>query len=132
MLETLTDYDARSVMAQRFVPEIVDGDKRILLVDGEPIPHALARIPPPGETRANLAVGGQGHGVDLSERDRWICEQVGPVLNAKGLLFVGLDVIGDFLTEINVTSPTCIRELDAIYEINISAKLMDCIAVRLR
>ncbi len=132
VLETLTDYDARSVMAQRFVPEIVDGDKRILLVDGEPIPHALARIPPPGETRANLAVGGQGHGVDLSERDRWICEQVGPVLNAKGLLFVGLDVIGDFLTEINVTSPTCIRELDAIYEINISAKLMDCIAVRLR
>ncbi|GMQ90670.1 MAG: glutathione synthase [Gammaproteobacteria bacterium] len=132
VLETVTGYDSRSVMVQRYVPEIVDGDKRILLIDGEPVPYALARIAPAGETRANLAVGGKGHGVELSERDQWICEQVRDRLRDRGLMFVGLDVIGDFLTEINVTSPTCVRELDKIYDINISAQLMDCIAARLQ
>ncbi|MFQ5761251.1 MAG: glutathione synthase, partial [Acidiferrobacterales bacterium] len=132
VIETLTAHESRFAMAQRFVPEIVDGDKRILLIDGEPIPYALARTPPPGETRANLAVGGKGHGVALSDRDRWICEQVASTLKEKGLLLVGLDIIGDYLTEINVTSPTCIREIDAIYDINISAKLMDCVAARLQ
>jgi hypothetical protein len=130
VLETVTAYDSRSVMVQRFVPEIVDGDKRILLIDGDPMPYALARMPPAGETRANLAVGGKGRGVELSDRDRWICEQVRDDLQDRGLIFVGLDVIGDFLTEVNVTSPTCVRELDKIYGINISAKLMDCIAAR--
>ena len=118
-------------MAQRYIPEISEGDKRILLVDGEPVPYALARIAAPGETRANLATGGKGVGVPLSERDRWICQQVGPHLRDMGLLFVGIDVIGDYLTEINVTSPTCIRELDALYGLNISALLMDKIEARL-
>lgn len=127
IIETLTNKGRRLIMAQRFIPEISKGDKRILLVNGEPVPFALARIPSEGETRGNLAVGGRGEGVELSERDYWICKQVGPRLREMGLLFVGLDVIGDFLTEINVTSPTCIRELDTIYKLNISAKLMDCI-----
>jgi glutathione synthase len=127
VVETLTDHGRRFVMAQRFIPEIAEGDKRILLVDGKPIPHALARVPPEGDTRGNLAVGAVGRGVDLTERDRWICDQVGPPLADMGLLFVGLDVIGDYLTEINVTSPTCIRELDAIYGLNIAAQLLDVI-----
>ena len=131
-LETLTADETRFAMAQRFIPEIVQGDKRILLVDGEPVPYALARIPAEGETRGNLAAGGTGVGVPLSERDRWICAQVGPVLREKGLLFVGLDVIGDYLTEINVTSPTCIRELDRLYGLHISAGIMDAIAARRR
>jgi len=131
VLETLTVDESRFAMAQRFIPEIAQGDKRILLVDGEPIPYALARIPAEGETRGNLAAGGTGVGVPLSERDRWICAQVGPVLREKGLLFVGLDVIGDYLTEINVTSPTCIRELDRLYGLHISAGLLDAIAARL-
>jgi glutathione synthase len=131
VLETITDFDRRSIMAQRYIPEIVHGDKRILLVDGEPVPYALARIPAPGETRGNLAAGGRGEGVALTERDRWICAQVGPLLHKKGVLFAGLDVIGDYLTEINVTSPTCIRELDNQYGLNISAQLMDAIAARL-
>jgi glutathione synthase len=131
VLETLTADETRFAMAQRFIPEIAQGDKRILLVDGEPIPYALARIPAEGETRGNLAAGGTGVGVPLSERDRWICAQVGPVLRERGLLFVGLDVIGDYLTEINVTSPTCIRELDRLYGLHISAGLMDAIASRL-
>ncbi|MBI5782477.1 MAG: glutathione synthase [Gammaproteobacteria bacterium] len=130
-IETLTARESRYAMAQRFLPEIAQGDKRILLIDGEPVPYALARIPAEGETRGNLAAGGKGVGVPLSERDRWICAQVGPVLREKGLLFVGLDVIGDYLTEINVTSPTCIRELDRLYNLRISAKLMDTIAARL-
>jgi glutathione synthase len=129
-IETLTAHESRYAMAQRFLPEIAQGDKRILLINGEPIPYALARVPAAGETRGNLAAGGTGTGVPLSERDRWICAQVGPVLREKGLLFVGLDVIGDYLTEINVTSPTCIRELDRQYGLNISAKLMDAIAGR--
>lgn len=125
ILETLTAHGTRFTMAQRFLPEIAAGDKRILMVDGEPVPYALARIPAAGETRGNLAAGGRGVGVELSERDRWICAQVGPALRERGLLFVGLDVIGDYLTEINVTSPTCIRELDAQYGLNIAAQLLD-------
>ena len=131
VIETLTGDESRFAMAQRFLPEIAQGDKRILLIDGEPVPYALARIPAEGETRGNLAAGGTGVGVPLSERDRWICAQVGPVMREKGLIFVGLDVIGDNLTEINVTSPTCIRELDRLYGLHVSAKLMDVIASRL-
>jgi len=118
-------------MAQRFIPEIVDGDKRILMIDGEPVPYALARIPAVGETRGNLAAGGTAKGVPLTERDKWICNEVGPSLKAKGLIFVGLDVIGDFLTEINVTSPTCVRELDAAFKLDIAGDLMSCIAGKL-
>ena len=127
ILETITGNGTISAMAQRYIPEITAGDKRILMVDGEPFPHALARIPASGETRGNLAAGGRGEGVDLSDRDRWICAQVGPALRQQGLLFVGLDVIGDYLTEINVTSPTCIRELDKLYNADIAGQLMDAI-----
>ena len=127
ILETITDNGNRSAMAQRYIPEITRGDKRILMIDGEPFPHALARIPAAGETRGNLAAGGTGKGVDLSDRDRWICRQVGPALREKGLLFAGLDVIGDYLTEINVTSPTCIRELDSLYDADIAGDLMAAI-----
>ncbi len=132
IIETMTHHGHRLTMAQKFLPQISEGDKRILLIDGEPVPYALARIPQHGETRANLAAGGLGTGVELSERDRWICAQVAPKLKEKGLLFVGLDVIGDYLTEINVTSPTCIRELDHLYQLNISATLMDCIEQKLQ
>lgn len=131
VIETLTALGGRHIMAQRYVPEIRDGDKRILLIDGVPVPYALARVPAKGETRANLAAGGTGVGVELNERDRWICEQVGPRLREQGLTFVGLDVIGPYLTEVNVTSPTCIRELDQIYSLNISATLFDRIAAKL-
>ena len=105
--------------------------ERILLVEGEPIPCALARIPPPGDARGNMAVGGTTEGRELTERDRWICQQVGPTLREKGLLFVGLDVIGDYLTEINVTSPTGIRELDRMFGTNIAATMCDAIQARL-
>ncbi|MEA3411883.1 MAG: glutathione synthase [Pseudomonadota bacterium] len=130
-LETLTRHGKQTIMAQRFIPEVDQGDKRILLIDGIPVPYALARIPEEGEARANLAAGGTGKGVKLSERDRWICAQVGPELRKRGLLFAGIDVIGDYLTEINVTSPTCIRELDALYGLNISSELFDAVARRL-
>jgi glutathione synthase len=126
-IETLTAHGRRHVMAQRFVPEVVHGDKRILLIDGEPVPYALARRAAAGESRANLAVGGSYTGIELSARDRWICAQLAPVLRDKGLMFVGIDVIGDFLTEINVTSPTCIRELDKLYGLNIAGQLLDAI-----
>lgn len=131
IIETLTRHNRQLIMAQRFIPEISAGDKRILLIDGVAVPYALARIPAADETRGNLAAGGRGEGVELSERDQWICREVGPRLREMGLMFVGLDVIGDYLTEINVTSPTCIRELDAIYNLNISALLMDRIEERL-
>ena len=131
IFETLTEHGSRYAMAQRFIPEISAGDKRILLVDGEPVPYALARVPAKGETRGNLAVGGTGVGVELSERDYWICEQVAPRLKAMGLMFVGLDVIGDYLTEVNVTSPTCIRELDKLYGLDIAGQLMDAIERKL-
>ena len=127
ILETLTEHGQRYAMAQRYVPEISAGDKRILMINGEPVPYALARIPAAGESRGNLAAGGRGEGVALSERDRWICNEVGASLREKGLLFVGLDVIGDYLTEINVTSPTCLRELDSLYGLNIAAQLFDVI-----
>ncbi|HCB14873.1 MAG TPA: glutathione synthase [Gammaproteobacteria bacterium] len=132
ILETLTAHGRRLTMAQCYIPEVTAGDKRILLIDGEPIPYALARIPQTGETRANLAAGGRGEGIPLSERDRWICGQVAPRLREMGLLFVGLDVIGDYLTEINVTSPTCARELDAQFGLNIGGDLMTAIAKRLQ
>jgi len=131
IIETLTENQSRYVMVQRFIPEIQQGDKRILLVDGEPVPYALARVPAKGETRGNLAAGGTGVGVALSERDFWICEQVAPTLKEKGLLFVGLDVIGDYLTEINITSPTCIRELDQMYGLDIAGQLMNAIESRI-
>jgi glutathione synthase len=125
ILETLTGRERHYAMAQRFLPEISQGDKRILIVDGEAVPWALARIPRQDETRGNLAAGGTARGVALSERDHWIAKQVAPRLREAGILFAGLDVIGDWLTEINVTSPTCIRELDSLYNLNISAQLMD-------
>lgn len=128
ILETLTKFGTETIMAQRYLPEIKEGDKRILMINGEPVPYCLARVPSSGETRGNLAAGGTGRAQPLSDRDRWIAEQVGPSLKEKGLLFVGLDVIGDFLTEINVTSPTCIREIDAAYELDIAGQLMDTIA----
>ncbi len=131
IIETLTKNGAKHVMAQKFIPEIVYGDKRILMINGEPVPYALARIPKEGEIRGNLAAGGRAQGVELTSRDRWICEQLAPVLKDKGLLFVGIDVIGDYLTEINVTSPTCIRELDTIYNLNIAGNLMDAIEKQL-
>jgi len=131
IIEVMTNNGQTLTMAQRYLPEILQGDKRILLIDGEPIPYALARIPAEGETRANLATGGTGVGQPLSERDQWLCQEIGPTLKSKGLTFVGLDVIGDYVTEINVTSPTGIRELDNQFNLNISAKLMDAIEVRL-
>ncbi len=129
-METLTANGTRYAMAQRFLPEIADGDKRVLLVDGEPVPYALARVPLAGESRGNLAAGGTGVPRPLGDRERWICEQLAPTLKREGLLFVGLDIIGDYLTEINVTSPTCIRELDRAFGINISAMLLDRIEER--
>jgi glutathione synthase len=131
IIETITDFGRRTAMAQKFIPEISQGDKRILLIDGKPVPYALARIPAEGETRGNLAAGGRGEGIELRDRDYWICDQVGPELRKRGLVFVGLDVIGDYLTEINVTSPTCIRELDSIFNLDIAGQLMDSIALKL-
>ncbi len=130
--ETLTGMGTRFAMAQKYIPEIVAGDKRILLIDGEPVPYALARVPAPGEARGNLAAGGRGEGVELSDRDRWIAAEVGPTLRDKGLRFVGLDVIGDYLTEINVTSPTCLRELDAAYRLNIAGTFLDALTAGAR
>lgn len=131
ILETLTLHGARQIMAQRYIPEIKDGDKRILMVDGEPIPYCLARIPAVGETRGNLAAGGRGVAQPLSDRDREIAAIVGPELRKRGLVFVGLDVIGNYLTEINVTSPTCIREIDNAFDTRIGSLLMDAIARKL-
>jgi len=127
IIETLTEEGRAFAMAQKFIPEISAGDKRILLIDGEPVPYALARMPQGDEFRGNLARGGKGVGVPLSERDRWIAAQVAPELVARGMRFVGLDVIGDWLTEVNVTSPTCIRELDAQFGLNIAGQLFDAI-----
>jgi glutathione synthase len=128
ILETLTGNGQQTIMAQVYLPEISAGDKRILMINGEAVPYALARVPLAGESRGNLAAGGSGRVQPLSERDRWIAEQVGPDLRRRGLLFVGLDVIGDFLTEINVTSPTCLREIEAAASPGIASQLMDCIA----
>jgi glutathione synthase len=130
ILETLTELGTQTIMAQRYIPEITEGDKRILVIDGEPVPYCLARIPAQGETRGNLAAGGTGVAQPLSDQDRWIVSQVAPTLREKGLLFVGLDVIGNYLTEINVTSPTCAREIDKAYGTNIGELLMSAIARR--
>ncbi|HIP94787.1 MAG TPA: glutathione synthase [Leucothrix sp.] len=132
IIEAITQNGTQTIMAQRFLPEYKAGDKRILLINGEPFPHGLARIPAEGEGRGNLAAGASYKGVDLTEREYEICRIVGPTLKEMGLMFVGLDVIGDYLTEINVTSPTCIRELDTIYSANIAGLLMDEIELTLR
>ncbi|MBE7374997.1 glutathione synthase [Pseudomonas lopnurensis] len=129
ILEVLTEHGTRQIMAQRYIPAIKDGDKRILMIDGEPVPYCLARIPAAG---GNLAAGGRGVAQPLSDRDREIAAIVGPELRKRGLLFVGLDVIGDYLTEINITSPTCIREIDNAFDTRIGERLMDAIATRLK
>ena len=131
VIESLTDLGRRQIMAQKFIPEIADGDKRILLIDGEPIEYALARIPMAGESRGNLAAGGTGVGRPLTARDRFIASRVGAELKRRGLLFAGIDVIGDYLTEINVTCPTCIRELDAQFSLDIASMLMDQVEARI-
>lgn len=132
VIEQLTVMGTRMITAQKYLPAIKDGDKRILVIDGEPVPYALARVPMAGETRGNLAAGGSGRPQPLTERDRWIAAQVGPELKRRGLIFVGLDVIGDHLTEINVTSPTCARELDKAYGLDIGGLLIDAVDARLR
>jgi glutathione synthase len=131
ILETLTDYGQKYTLVQRYVPEITAGDKRILLIDGNPIDYVLARVPGPGDHRGNLVMGAKGEGRELTERDRWLCAEVGPVLREKGVLFAGLDVIGDYLTEINVTSPTAIRELDRQFGIDIADMLLAAVERRL-
>ena len=127
----MTLFGERQIMAQRYIPEITEGDKRILVVDGVPVPHALARMPAAGETRGNLAAGGTGVAVPLSERDREIAESIGPELVKKGVLFAGVDVIGDWVTEINVTSPTCARELDEQCNLDIGSQFLDALEKRL-
>lgn len=131
ILEGLTDMGQQQIMAQKYLPEIVDGDTRILMVDGKPVPYGLARIPAKGEVRGNLAAGGSGVGRALTDRDYWICEQVAPVVKEKGLLFVGIDVIGGYMTELNVTSPTCVRELNDQFGLDIAGDLIKVIAEKL-
>ena len=132
VLETLTEYGTRFAIAQRYIPDIVTtGDSRVLLVDGVPVPYALARIPDGADNRGNLAAGATGVGRPLNDRDRWLAAQIGPTLAERGMLFVGIDVIGGFVTEINVTSPTGVRELDKQFNLNIAALLMDAIEKRL-
>jgi glutathione synthase len=132
IIETLTNNGEQYAMVQEFMPEIIDGDKRILIVNGEPMPYCLARIPAQGETRGNLAAGGRGVAQPLSVSDKAIADAIAPELKKRGLFFVGLDVIGDKVTEINITSPTCIREIEAAYPINISGKLMDAIEYNIK
>lgn len=128
ILEVLTQNQSMNIMAQRYIPEIVEkGDKRVLLINGEPVSYALARIPPKGELRGNLAAGAQGKVVPITERDRWICQQIAPTLKAKGLYFVGIDIIGDYLTEINVTCPTCSREIMAEVDVDITGDYLRCL-----
>ncbi len=127
IIETLTRHGQQQAMAQKYVPEIKNGDTRILLINGEAVPFGLARVPASGESRGNLAAGGEGIGRELNDRDRWICQQVGPALREKGLYFVGIDIIGDYLTEINVTCPTCIRELDNAFDLDIAGSYMNFI-----
>lgn len=130
IIETMTQQGARKVMVQQFIPDIKYGDKRILMINGEPVPYALARIPATGDFRGNILSGANIEGRELTDHDRWICEQVGPVLKEKGLLFVGLDVIGDYLTEINVTSPTCARELNRFFDLDIAGDFISLISNR--
>ncbi len=131
IIESMTHGETVPIMAQKFIPEIKSGDKRVLMIDGQAIPYALARIPAPNDFRGNIAQGASTEGRELTVRDQWICNEVGPTLKAKGLTFVGLDIIGDYLTEINVTSPTCVRELDKIFNLNICAEFFDVIAAQL-
>lgn len=131
ILETLTQHGTQTIMGQVYLPQITAGDKRILMINGEPVPYCLARVPLAGESRGNLAAGGTGQVQPLSTRDQWIAAQVGPTLREKGLWFVGLDVIGDYLTEINVTSPTCLREIEREQGLGIANQLMDCIDAQL-
>lgn len=131
ILETITDYGQRTVMAQQFLPAFRQGDKRVLLINGEPFPYGLVRVPAEGESRGNLAAGASSVGRKLTTREREICAAIGPKLTAMGLMFVGLDVIGDYVTEINVTSPTCIRELDELYQANIAGLLLDAVQAKL-
>lgn len=131
ILETMTDFGKHHIMAQIFLPEIKAGDKRVLIINGEPVDYTLARIPAAGETRGNIAAGGTGVGMPITERERWLCKQIAPKLKEKGLYFVGLDVIGDYITEINVTSPTCIRELDEQFNLNIAGTLFDSLEAEL-
>lgn len=131
IIETLTDFGQQQIMAQRFIPEITAGDKRILMIDGEPVPYCLARIPAQGETRGNLAAGGAGVTQPLSDENRAIAEKIGPILKEKGLYFVGLDIIGNNLTEINVTSPTCVREISRDSGIDVAGQLIDCLLSKL-
>jgi glutathione synthase len=132
IIETLTNHGQQQIMAQRFIPEITQGDKRILLIDGEVVPFTLARIPADGETRGNLAAGGSGITMALSDKERAIAEKIGPKLKEKGLYFVGLDVIGDYVTEINVTSPTCVREISRDSGIDIADQLITCLLQKVR
>jgi len=126
-IDEVTHQGTRQILTQTFLSDIVKGDKRILLINGKPIDYALARMPAEGSFKGNLAAGATGVGQPLSDRDYYLCEQIGPTLKDKGLMFVGLDVIGDYITEINVTSPTCIRELDAQFNLNIAGVLFDAI-----
>ncbi len=132
ILEIMTQNDQRTIMAQRFIPEYVQGDRRILMIDGNPVPYALLRIPAAGESRANLATGGSGIGVELDDRDRWIAAELKPELLRRGIVFAGLDVIGGYLTEINVTSPTCIRELDAQFGLDIAGDFITVLETRIK
>ena len=131
ILKRLTNQGQRYIMAQEFLTEIKQGDKRILLINGVPIDYALARLPAEGSFKGNLAAGAIGVGQPLTERDRYLCKKIAPMLIEMELIFVGLDVIGDYITEINVTSPTCIRELDKQFDLNISAQLLDVIEEKL-
>ncbi|MBQ0782170.1 MAG: glutathione synthase, partial [Thalassolituus oleivorans] len=130
IIETLTNHGQQQIMAQRFIPDITAGDKRILMIDGEPVPYCLARIPADGETRGNLAAGGRGVTQPLSDSDRAIAEKIGPELKARGLYFVGLDIIGNYVTEINVTSPTCVREISRDSGIDVATQLIDALLAK--
>ena len=131
VFETLTEYGQRYAIVQRYLPEIVtSGDSRVILVDGEPVPYALARIPSPADNRGNLAAGAKGVGRPLDERDRWLASRIGPTLRDRGMLFVGLDVIGGYVTEINVTSPTGARELDRQFGLDVGAQLVEAVEKR--
>lgn len=132
IIETLTNHGQQQIMAQRFIPEITLGDKRILMIDGEAVPYTLARIPANGETRGNLAAGGSGVTMPLSDKEKAIADEIGPKLKEKGLYFVGLDVIGDYVTEINVTSPTCVREISRDSGIDVADMLIDCLLQKVR
>jgi glutathione synthase len=133
IFENMTEYGTHFAIVQKYLPEIVtSGDSRVLVIDGEPVPYALARIPSPSDNRGNLAAGARGEGRPLNDRDRWLVSEIGPALRDRGVMFVGLDVIGGFVTEINVTSPTGIRELDKQFHIDIASMLMEAIARKLK